>query len=130
MIHYILTQVPFLFELYADRWLIHKGKKDVPSWVRAVLIVLFSFDYRIEDWIIYCSFHSDENMRWVALSIAPFMFFDYALNKLRGKRWDYSGKTKAYDRELAKYNPVALLVGRIILAAGLLVYWYNVTFNR
>ena len=125
MIHYILLPITFLFELYADRWLIYKGKKDVHILWRVAMVAAVSLETLSWQKITF-------NMGFLALASAPFMLFDPALNVLRfgWKKWDYSGKTKNYDLKLSKINPVALLVGRIVLAAGLLVYWYNVTFGR
>lgn len=123
--HYILLPIPFAFEAIADPWLISKDKKDVQWYVRVFLIAAVSID-KIQ-W-----YEVTFNFGYTALAIVPFMFFDYYLNWKRNIRWDYLSITngKFWDSALVKINPVALLVGRIILAAGLIVYWYNVTFGR
>lgn len=125
MIHYILLPIPFLFHLYADWWLIHKGKKDVHILVICLMVIAVSIQEISME-------HVKLNLGWMALASSPFPFFDIALNRLRKLRWDYLSTTnkKRWDSTLVKINPVALLVGRIILAAGLVVYWYNVTFGR
>lgn len=123
MIHYLLLPIPFFFELYADWRLIESGKKDISITVRLLLVIAVSI--QLIDWP-----QITLNFGYAILATVPFCFFDPALNKLRGLRWDYTGKTKNYDLSLAKINPVALLIGRFVLAAGLIVYWYNITFGR
>lgn len=125
ILHYILLPVPFLFELYADRWLIHKGKKDIHILWRVAMVAAVSIETLSWQQVTF-------NMGFLALAVAPFMLFDPALNVLRygWRKWYKPAVTKNWDKRLSSINPVALLVARFVLAAGLLVYWYNVTFNR
>lgn len=108
--------IPFVVELIADWWLIRKGRKDLPLWLRIFMIAgvgvesvsLSSVALDVPD---------------MALAVAPFAFFDNLLAWMRGKRGlDYEGKTKAWDKFLARFNPHFLLVIRGLVAAGLVAF--------
>jgi len=100
--------LPFLIELFGDWWLIRKGKKDIPLWVRVVLVALVSL-VSVGSLITF-------SLSKILLASAPFALFDPALSWLRGKRGlDYVGQTKWWDKFVGKFNPRFVLWVRIIL---------------
>lgn len=116
-----LIPLPFLIELFGDWILIGKGRKDIPLWARAVMIVAVSLESLA---LSTTAFNNHD----IALACAPFCFFDNVLAWLRGKRGlDYEGKTKAWDKFLARFNPRFLVIVRGIICASLITFglWHG-----
>lgn len=105
----LILILPLIVELFGDYYLISKGKKDIPSWFRVVMILFVGLVV------------PGNLIKHIILSTIPFAFFDPLLNILRGKPILYSGKTKMYDLFLAKFNPWLVLVGRVVFVVVLLV---------
>lgn len=107
---------PFIIELIADWQLIKAGKKDIPLWLRVVLIGLCSTE---TFWVLTIPVSN------LCLAWAPFCLFDPLLNKLRGKKWSYVSTTngKAWEKFMARFNPYALMVFRCV-GFGVLVAGY------
>ena len=137
----LLSLIPICIELFADKWLIDHGQKDL-SWKTRVHFVVFISGLTV----ILIGWMNDfqdiqQNIVWnvtlravkmAALCTSWFMFFDLALNKLRGLPWNYQGSnTKVWDNlikritgnnEHAGFNDYAVLVGRFVVFVGLLIY--------
>lgn len=114
-----LIPLPFLIELIGDWYLIKKGKKDIPLWVRIAMIAIVSHTIRFEGGELQVIIL----VKHALLATAPFAFFDNLLAWMRGKRGlDYEGKTKAWDKFLARFNPHFLLLIRGLVAAGLVAF--------
>jgi len=116
---YLVLLIPFIIEVIADPLLIKAGKKDLPLWLRIVLVFICSSYWYFEPWY---QPEFEGSFQRMALCASLFMFFDPALNKLRGKPWDYTGKTKDYDVWTGRINPWALLAARVIGFVVLLIY--------
>jgi hypothetical protein len=110
--------IPFSIELLYDWKLIERGKPDLHwSW-RMPMFLATAIDYSASTWS-QIQFSTGA----LILCLLPYFFFDIALNKLRGKSWDYLSTTngKYWDRNLVRLNPWFLLVLRFI-AAGLICW--------
>ncbi len=108
-----ILSLPFIIELFGDYYLISKGKKDIPSWFRVIMVLFVGLVV------------PGNLLNNLIISTIPYAFFDPLLNVLRGKPVLYSGKTKMYDLFLAKFNPWLVLVGRVVSVVVLLVI-YNI----
>lgn len=108
--------IPFIVELIGDWWLIRKGKKDLPLWLRIFMIAGVGIES-----VSMSSVALD--VPDMAIAVAPFAFFDNILSWMRGKRGlDYEGKTKGWDKFLARFNPRFLLFIRGLVFAGLVAF--------
>jgi hypothetical protein len=117
----VIPLIPFTLELFADYFLIRGQRKDLALWLRVILIGLCSTETL---WVLTIP---PSNL---CLAVAPFFFFDNLLAWMRAKRgFDYEGKTKAYDKWVARFNPYALMVFRFI-GFGLSVAGYVVLRNN
>ena len=110
----ILT-LPFLIELFGDWWLIKHGRKDIPSWARAIMMAIA---------VIALSGSLTEYLKSSIIALLPYCFFDPTLNLLRCLMLLYEGKTKQYDKLLAQFDSAAILVGRVVLFV-ILIAIYN-----
>ena len=110
----IILILPFLIELFGDAWLIKRGRKDISSLVRALMIIVIAFGYN--DWHGYT--------KALIIALMPYCFFDPALNLLRKKGLCYNGKTKAYDKFLSEFPCWFLFIARVT-ALGVLFIIYK-----
>ena len=110
----ILLLTPFLIELFGDWWLIKHGRKDIPSWARVIMMAVA---------VIALSGSFTEYLKASIIALLPYCFFDPALNLLRGLNILYQGKTKAYDRFLAKFDVGAVFLARIALFYALIIIY-------
>lgn len=115
----IIAFLPFLFELVYDWQMIIRGKKDM-HWI-----------WRIP--LFAAAILQDGNLQpsKLLLCLAPFALFDVALNLLRrmsGQTWItwYHLGTKKWDTTLKSINPILLLVGRVIVAFGLIYFYFKI----
>lgn len=116
----VLLLTPFLLELFTDWQLIKAGRKDLPLWLRVVLIGVCSTE---TFWVLTIPVSN------LCLACAPFFFFDNLLAWLRKKRgFDYQGQTKNYDKWISRFNPYALMVLRCV-GFGVLVAGYFLLKN-
>jgi|SRR5690606_374928 hypothetical protein len=108
--------IPFLIEVVGDAYLIKEGKKDLPLSLRILMVAAVGVQQIGLDAVLI-------SVPDMALATAPFCFFDNILAWLRGKRGlDYEGKTKGWDKILAKFNPHFLMVVRGLVCAGLVAF--------
>ena len=102
----VILTLPFLIELFGDWWLIKHGRKDIPSWARAVMMAVA---------VIVLSGSLTEYLKSSIIALLPYCFFDPTLNLLRGLNILYEGKTKAYDRFLARFDSEVIFILRFAL---------------
>lgn len=118
-----LIPLPFLIELIGDWYLIKKGKKDIPLWVRIAMIAIVSHTIRFEGGDLQVIIL----VKHALLATAPFAFFDNILAWMRGKRGlDYQGQSKWYDRVFIawltkKLTPKGVLIARGVLCLVLVI---------
>ena len=115
----VILTLPFLIELFGDWWLIKHGRKDIPTWFRAVMTAVF---IAVAGMVGHASIIG--YLKSSIIALLPYCFFDPALNLLRGLMLLYEGKTKKYDKILAKFDSGAILVGRVVLFV-ILIAIYN-----
>lgn len=108
-----LLVLPFLIELFGDDYLIKKEKKDISIWVRIFMI------------LVICLPIPGNPLKPLIIATLPYVFFDPAINLLRGKKLLYSGKTKKYDLFLGMFNPWLVLLARVVCFIVLLVIYFN-----
>ena len=119
---YLICLIPFCTELVWDYLLIKSGKPDVIRLKHRAAMIAGSV-------LVYAILQLD--MTFIKLdkafivAVLPFVFFDYALNKMRGLKWYYLSKSngKWWDELLHKVNPYALLSARILVAVCLIVLY-------
>jgi hypothetical protein len=118
----MIPLIPFIFELLLDFFLIKWNKKDLPLWLRVILIGLCSTETL---WVLTIP---PSNL---CLAVAPFVWFDIALNKLRKKRWDYVSTTngKAWEKFIIRFDPYKFLLVRCFVA-GIIIGGYVVLKNN
>lgn len=118
ILQYFLPISPFLTELLSDYvMIVVKKKKDwFRGWHRAGMILGVALIY-----IVTGDRTWQDVVRFLALATIPFLFFDYALNKMRGLKWYYlsTSNGKWWDEILHKANPYWLLTFRVLVAIGL-----------
>lgn len=112
----LIYTTPFWLELFIDWKLIQKGRKDIPWSARAVAIMFISVIPFLPP------------LQAIAIALAPYCFFDLALNKLRDKDWFYQGENqKWWDRAIKWLTGKGgisngwVLTGRVIAFIGFVI---------
>lgn len=120
ILSYFLPLTPFTVELISDYvMIVVKKKKD---WFRLNHRVLMIIGVAL----IFILLTPERNFKdvdmFLIIAVAPYLFFDYALNKMRGLKWYYlsTSNGKWWDENLHRVNPYALLTARIVIACVLL----------
>ena len=105
-----LFPLPFIFELFYDRYRISRKLPDLHWSARTLMIVAVSTES-----ITWSPLIVQLNAGVVALSCALYCFFDPVLNKLLGHPWYYQGENgKVIDNALKRLDPYWVLTIRIL----------------
>lgn len=125
ILQYLLPVSPFFVELISDYVMIVVKKK--PDWFRgwhrlAMMGFLAGTTAGLSDEPVFLHV-----VKFFALATIPYLFFDYALNKMRGLKWYYlsTSNGKWWDELLNSVNHWALLAARFVAAAiliGLMIW--------
>lgn len=127
----LIMLIPFAIELPYDKLRWDKGKPDMPWQIRVLIVIClsaiaqFTRDYSMIhfDVLELLKASSNQTLKDYAMAAAPYCFFDpiLAVCKMGWRKWHYLGE-KRWDRALSNINHLALLVLRVLLFIGLLIY--------